>query len=303
MKHIGHIKLHRAIQDNPFYLSEPFTKVMAWIDLLLNAKYEDEMEWHRGTEIIVKRGQLVVSLGELSKKWKWPKSKVQRFLDYLERENAIERPVRNAVRSAVRSAVRNPIQLSSLISIVNYEKYQTGGTECGTECGTKCGTHIKEDNNIININNKALSTRMRESDSPKDSSQPSPKLPSEAIDRIYSFYPSKCPIKGRPTGKSKADKAKIARLLREMTEEELTRRIRKYLNGCVRSGTPIKNLSTLLNNLPDENEDTTGEWRPTNQPRNQQVTKPTKLDQYKEVARQLGIYQDGTEQSDNIDEQ
>ena len=178
MKHIGHIKLHRAIQDNPFYLSEPFTKVMAWIDLLLNAKYEDEMEWYRGTEIIVKRGQLVVSLGELSKKWKWPKSKVQRFLDYLERENAIERPIRNAVRSAVRSAERTPIQLSSLISIVNYEKYQTSGTNTDTECGTKSDTHIKEYNNIIN-NNIALSTHTHESNSPKNSSQTTPQPPPE----------------------------------------------------------------------------------------------------------------------------
>ena len=299
MKHIGHIKLHRAIQDNPFYLSEPFTKVMAWIDLLLNAKYEDEMEWYRGTEIIVKRGQLVVSLGELSKKWKWPKSKVQRFLDYLERENAIERPI----RSAVRSAVRTPIQLSSLISIVNYEKYQTSITNTDTECGTKCDTHIKEYNNIININNKALSTHTHESNSPKDSSQSNPQPPPEAVERIYAFYPSKCPIKGRPTGKSKADKAKIARLLKEMTEEELTRRIRKYLNDCVKSETPIKNLSTLLNNLPDENENTIGEWRPTTQPRTQQTTRPTKLDQYREQAKRLGLFQDGTEQINSVDEQ
>lgn len=301
MKHIGHIKLHRAIQDNPFYLSEPFTKVMAWIDLLLNAKYEDEMEWYRGTEIIVKRGQLVVSLGELSKKWKWPKSKVQRFLDYLERENAIERPIRSAVRSAVRSAERTPIQLSSLISIVNYEKYQTSGTNTDTECGTKCDTHIKEYNNIIN-NNIALSTHTHESNSPKNSSQTTPQPPPEAVERIYAFYPSKCPIKGRPTGKSKADKAKIARLLKEMTEEELTRRIRKYLNDCVRSDTPIKNLSTLLNNLPDENENTIGEWRPTTQPRTPQA-KPTKLDQYREQAKRLGLLDYDTDQSNSIDEQ
>ena len=43
--------------------------------------------------------------------------------------------------------------------------------------------------------------------------------------------------------------------------------------------------------------------KPTSRPQPQQQPKPSKLDQYKEVARQLGIYQDGTEQSDNIDEQ
>ena len=297
MKHTGFIRLHRAILDNPLYEAEPFTKTMAWIDLLLNAKYEDEMEWYRGSEVIVKRGQLIISLGELAKKWKWPKSKVQRFLDYLERDNAIERPVRSAVRS--------PIQLSSLISIVNYDKYQTPGTNTDTECGTKCDTHTKEYNNIIN-NNIALSSHTHESDSQKPSKEPSPQPPPEAVDRIYSFYPSKCPVKGRLTGKSKADKTKIAKLLKEMTEEELIGKISRYLQNCKNTETPIKNFSTLLNNLPDEDQDTAGEWKPINQPTPQQqafAPKQSKLDQYKAQAQRLGLFQYDTEQSNSIDEQ
>lgn len=168
MKHTGFIRLHRAILDNPLYETEPFTKTMAWIDLLLNAKYEDEKEWHRGSEILVKRGQLVVSLGELSKKWKWTRSKVQRFLDYLEREKAIQKPIQ--------SAIQKPIQLSTIISIVNYDKYQTPDTKCDA----KCDTHIKEYNNIINKNSPSL---LRES----------PLL----TDRQKKFYDSLVPFIGQ----------------------------------------------------------------------------------------------------------
>lgn len=260
MRHTGHIKLHRAIQDNPLYLSEPFTKVMAWIDLLLNAKYEDEVERHRGSEVAVKRGQLVVSIGELARKWRWTRSKVQRFLDYLVRENAIERPIQSAIQNPIQSA----IQLNSLISIVNYEKYQT--------TDTKCDTHIKEDKKIININNI------------------SPPLSNESVtplkDRRQNFYDSLIPFVER-YGKvmirdfydywSEADRAAKPKMRFEKEKSwELERRLGRWARN--------------------------NSQKPTSRPQPQQQPRPSKLDQYKEVARQLGIYQDGTEQ-DSIDEQ
>jgi len=130
-----------------------------------------------------------------------------------------------------------------------------------------------------------------------EESTPQPPSLSDSVERIYAFYPAKCPVKGRSTGKSKSDKAKIARLLKDRTEEDLTGIIRRYLDECVSSGTPIKNLSTLLNNLPDYSQDSKGQWKPT-------TTKPqSKFDQYRDVARRLGLINDGTEQESDIDEQ
>lgn len=260
MKHTGFIRLYRAILDNPLYEAEPFTKTMAWIDLLLNAKYEDEKEWHRGSEILVKRGQLVVSLGELSKKWKWTRSKVQRFLDYLEREKAIQKPIQ--------SAIQMPIRLSTIISIVNYDKYQTPDTKCDA----KCDTHIKEYNNIINNNSPSL---LRES----------PLL----TDRQKSFYDSLLPFL------AKYDK----KMLREFYDywSEPDRAAKPKMRFEKEKTWSLERRLERWKRIEDEKAS-------RRSPQNQQ-NKPSKLDQYREQAIRLGIIpkDNGSEQSNSIDEQ
>lgn len=73
-----------------------------------------------------------------------------------------------------------------------------------------------------------------------------------AVDRIYSLYPTKCPISGRATGKSYKDKIKLESLLKNgHTEEELSGIIDRYVKDCIRDQSFIKNFQTFLNNLPD----------------------------------------------------
>ena len=59
----GWIKLHRSIQDNELWLSEPFTKAQAWIDLLLLADSENNGKYKRGN---VYRGKKW-----LAERWGW----------------------------------------------------------------------------------------------------------------------------------------------------------------------------------------------------------------------------------------
>ena len=73
----------------------------------------------------------------------------------------------------------------------------------------------------------------------------------EAVERIYGLYPTKCPVSGRATGKSSKDKDKIARILMTMPEEKLTSIINRYIKECVNDKSYVKNFATLLNNLPD----------------------------------------------------
>lgn len=77
----GWIKLHRSIQDNELWLSEPFTKAQAWIDLLLLADSETNGKYKRGS---VYRGKYW-----LANRWGWSRDKVCRFIDYLEREGMV----------------------------------------------------------------------------------------------------------------------------------------------------------------------------------------------------------------------
>jgi hypothetical protein len=106
----GWIKLYRQIQDNPLYFSEPFTRSSAWIDLLLLANHKEAYFYKRGVKVDVKIGQIGYDIDTISKRWKWSRGKVERFLKTLENENQI---------------VRQKSNVTTLISIVNYKEYQT----------------------------------------------------------------------------------------------------------------------------------------------------------------------------------
>ena len=72
------------------------------------------------------------------------------------------------------------------------------------------------------------------------------------INAIYSLYPSKCPIKNSSTGKTKTNKNKISKLLKEYSKDELVSKINLYIEDCKKHKVFIKNFSTFLNNLPDD---------------------------------------------------
>lgn len=121
----GWIKLHRSVMEIPEWLTEPFTKAQAWVDLLLLANHKKGHIRKRGIVIEVQRGQVGYSEESLAERWKWSRGKTRRFLKYLLNNSRI---------------LRNPVQqnpnLSSLISITNYEIYQADGTTSGTTNGT-----------------------------------------------------------------------------------------------------------------------------------------------------------------------
>ena len=107
------IRLHRKIMDDPLYFAEPFTKMQAWIDLLLLANFADRVTFIRGNRVTIKRGQVAYSREWFSGRWRWSRGKTDRFLDMLERENMIGRQ-----KSAV----------ITCISILNYDTYQDNGS-------------------------------------------------------------------------------------------------------------------------------------------------------------------------------
>ena len=76
----GWVKLPRAIMDDPSYLSGNVTEVMAWIDLILMATYESTSVYVRGHRYDIERGQLIVSIRELSSRWRWGTHHVINFL-------------------------------------------------------------------------------------------------------------------------------------------------------------------------------------------------------------------------------
>ena len=86
----GWIKIHRSILEDELYFSEKFTRTQAWIDLLLLAEYKPKVLFVRGIRLDLQRGQLAISIRDLSARWKWGVNKVQSFIkELVERINEL----------------------------------------------------------------------------------------------------------------------------------------------------------------------------------------------------------------------
>ena len=79
------------------------------------------------------------------------------------------------------------------------------------------------------------------------------------IEYVYSLYPAKCPIKNTSTGKGSKDKEKIKQLLKTHSVEDLSKIIKFYLEDNRKGERFIMNFKTLLGNLPDIEDKSTGE--------------------------------------------
>lgn len=143
----GWIKLYRSSFENDLYFEEPFTKYMAWIDLLLLANHKESFFVKKGHRIKVPRGTVARSMKELAIRWKWSINKVDRFLDYLEKE-----PV-----GQVKLQKSN---VTTLISINKYGIYQATNsqtdinTDSQMESQTRTYKNEKEEKNKYNGDTK-----------------------------------------------------------------------------------------------------------------------------------------------------
>lgn len=112
------------------YFGEKFSRPMCWIDLLLLAEWQYEKIFYiRGNKVVVKRGQIAISIEDLSKRWRISKMTVQRRLQEFEKDERIIIERSNIV---------------NIITIINYEKYQSerGGMQNDAEISMQNSTQI-----------------------------------------------------------------------------------------------------------------------------------------------------------------
>lgn len=179
----GWIKIHRQIQNCLIWDDKPFNMASAWIDLLLLANHEDKETIFDKKPILVKRGQRITSVRELSDRWGWGKDKTLRFLRLLESEKMI---------------VKESDSRRTLLTIVNYGIYQDCETENETVIRTLTGQSQatnKNDKNDKNNNIRSNSDDLNETEKQKKSK---PKLTEEENEElvknfeiIYNSYPKK----------------------------------------------------------------------------------------------------------------
>jgi hypothetical protein len=115
----GWIKLYRCIDENFLWpKNRPFTKLEAWLYILLKANYNDKKVLIDGNPIEVKRGQFITSEVKLSKEWLWDRGTVRRFLSLLQNDEHM--------------IVKNATGKYTALTIVNYDFYQGDTTEDAT---------------------------------------------------------------------------------------------------------------------------------------------------------------------------
>lgn len=105
----GWVCIHRQIMEHPDYFAEPFTRMGAWIDLLLLARHDVGYIRVRGTQVRIERGQVCLSQRTMAARWQWSRGKVYGFLKNLEADGMIETQKGSVI---------------DRITIVNYDIYQ-----------------------------------------------------------------------------------------------------------------------------------------------------------------------------------
>lgn len=115
----GWVKLHRKMFSNKLWLSEPFTKAQAWVDIFANANYEDSEFFVRGNRVVIKRGQIGWSEITMAKRWGWSREKVRRYIRTLENETQIRQ--------------QKIHKITTIITVINYNKFQDETTDETTE--------------------------------------------------------------------------------------------------------------------------------------------------------------------------
>ena len=247
----GWIKHHWQIQNCLIWDDKPFNMASAWIDLLLLANHEDKETIFDKKPILVKRGQRITSVRELSARWGWGKDKTLRFLRLLESEKMI---------------VKESDSRRTLLTIVNYGIYQDCETENETVIRTLTGQSQatnKNDKNDKNNNIRSNSDDLNETETPKAKK---PKLTEEENEElvknfeiIYNSYPKKV---GKTAGfelyKQWLNGRDILGKRIKLTNRQMWYAIAKYKKQIEDNETEkqyIKQFDTFMRNILDYVED------------------------------------------------
>lgn len=139
----GWISIHRKMQNHWLWEEKRvYSKAEAWIDLLLSVNHTEAKVLIKSCVYHVKRGQTIMSLGTLSTRWNWNKSKTRRFLKFLESESMIE--------------LKNELK-TTRVTICKYDDYQQQRNANETRMKRKRNaneTQMKPNNNDNNENNE-----------------------------------------------------------------------------------------------------------------------------------------------------
>ena len=133
---LGWIKLYRRIKDHWLWpKGTRYSKLEAWIDLLLSANHSQNKVLLGSKLITVERGQILTSQLSLAKKWSWNRKTVNTFLKLTKSDEILDFRSSSEVDTGY-----------TLITIRNYGKYQgrgNGALDTGADTGADTQGAVK----------------------------------------------------------------------------------------------------------------------------------------------------------------
>lgn len=144
MANTGWIRLHRKIVENELLWDpevEPFSRGQAWMDLVMAVNHKDKDVLIGKNLVRVNRGQKITSVRKLCARWGWGRHKVEDYLKLLVEHGML---------------VVEGTPHGTLVTVVNYELYQSNEDDEGTETDEPRG---HEETNLGDTNRLAQGTQ------------------------------------------------------------------------------------------------------------------------------------------------
>lgn len=114
MNNEGFIKLSRKFFENPLWKeARVYSRAEAWLDLIQMARFDSSNESYKGRDLIVRRGEVMISRRYLEKRWNWGSTKVNNFLKMLLSNHMTNQKQTNG---------------QTIITLINYELYNSSQT-------------------------------------------------------------------------------------------------------------------------------------------------------------------------------
>jgi len=137
-KPANYFVINRKLLNSERWLSEPFTKGQAWVDLIGLAQHSPGAFTVRGITVSLERGQLGWSEVRLAERWKWSRMKVRRYIKRLESDMDV---------------IQQKNKVTTIITIVKYDIWQ--GEEKQNDTTKKTTNDTTNDTHTI-INKKEI---------------------------------------------------------------------------------------------------------------------------------------------------
>lgn len=152
-KQKGWILVHRSIRESWLWAGKPFSIGQAWLDLIMDANHETGKFYLNGKLKTIKRGQNWTSIRTLAERWGWRNEAVMDYLNALEEDGMI---------------LREPTKSGTLLTIVNYGKFQDVANTKRNTNGTQSGTQAEHKRNETKNNKRMIKEGKKESDLPTE---------------------------------------------------------------------------------------------------------------------------------------